>query len=118
MWIAFLSALLDPVVVGAALLGVFFVRRAWQLRLGVASVAAALSLTELIGGAQEPLGKVFASAAGAGAGGLLIAEAVRFIVAPMVALFIAGAIYAVCGLKNRGKTETGAPEPPSPDHQK
>ncbi len=105
MWIAFLSALLDPVVVGAALVAVMLARRPWQLRVSVASVAALLSLSELIGGLHEPLSAVLASAAGATAGGLLIAEATRFIVAPIVAGFFALTIFTICSFKNRNKQE-------------
>ena len=99
MWIAFLSALLDPIVVGAALFGVLLVRNAWQLRFIVAGVATAISFSELIGGLQGPLSKVLAGAAGSAAGGLLVAEAARFIIAPIAAGLIALAIYTVCGLR-------------------
>jgi hypothetical protein len=99
MWIAFLSALVDPIVVGAALLGVLVVRSAWQLRLSVAGLASALSLSELIGGMHEPLATVLANTAGAAGGGLLIAEAARFIVAPIAAGVLAIAIYTICGLR-------------------
>ncbi len=103
MWIAFLSAVLDPVVIGTALLAVMLARRVWQLRLSVASIAALMSLSELIGGLHEPLITVLASAAGAAAGGLLMAEAARFIVAPIVAGFFALTIFTICSLKNRNK---------------
>lgn len=103
MWIAFLSALVDPVVIGAALVGVMLVRSAWQLRITVASVAALLSLSELIGGMHDPLTRVLANAAGAAGAGLLIAEAARFIVAPIVAGFFALTIFTICSLKNRNK---------------
>ncbi len=103
MWITFLSALLDPVVIGAALLSVILVSSAWQLRLIVASVAALMSLSELIGGLHDPLTRVLANAVGAAAGGLLIAEAARFIVAPIVAGVFALTIYTICSLKNRSK---------------
>ena len=103
MWIAFLSALLDPIVVGVALLGVLLARSAMQLRLAVAGVAALLSLSELIGGLHDPLTKVAAGAAGAAAGGLLVAEAARLVFAPIVAGFIALTIYTVCSLRNRDR---------------
>ena len=116
MWIAFLSALLDPIVVSAALIGVLLVSSAWRLRLLVSGVAAALSLTELIGGVHDPLAEVFANAAGAAAGGLLIAEAARFIVAPIAALVIAGTIFTVCALKQRStQKEAEAAKPPPPE---
>lgn len=116
MWIAFLSALLDPIVVCTALVGVLLVSSAWRLRLIVAGVAAALSLTELIGGVQDPILHILGNAAGAAAGGLLIAEAARFIVAPIAALAIAGTIYTVCALKQRNaQKETGAAKPPPPE---
>lgn len=85
MTLAFLAALLDPIVVGSAALGVFFARSAWALRLGVMGVAAAMSLSELLGGAHEPPLVTAANAAGAAAAGLLLAEAARLIVAPIAA---------------------------------
>ncbi|MDP2358130.1 MAG: hypothetical protein Q8M31_18980 [Beijerinckiaceae bacterium] len=103
MWIAFLSALLDPIVVGAALLAVMLARNAWQLRVSVASIAAIMSLSELIGGLHEPLSEVLRSAVGAAAGGLLIAEAARFIVAPIVSGFFALTIFTICSLKGRNR---------------
>lgn len=103
MWIAFLSALLDPLVIGSALVAVLLARRPWQLRVSVATVAALLSLSELIGGLHDPLIKVFANAAGAAAGGLLIAECARFIVAPIVAGFFALTLFTIGSLKNRNK---------------
>lgn len=116
MWLAFLSVLLDPIVLCAALLGVLFVRNAWQLRLGVAGVAAALSLSELIGGLHEPLLSVLSNALGAAAGGLLIAEAVRFIVFPIASGLVALVIFTVCSLKKHGaQKETGAAKPPPPE---
>jgi hypothetical protein len=116
MWIAFLSALVDPLVVGTALIGVLLVRSAMQLRLIVGGLAAALSLSELIGGLQDPWTHVLANAVGAAAGGLLIAESARFIVAPIAAGFVALVIFTVCSLKNRSKQkETGAAKPPSLD---
>lgn len=116
MWIAFLSALLDPIVVCTALVGVLMVSSAWRLRLIVAGVAAILSLTELIGGLHDPLLHVLANAAGAAAGGLLIAEAARFIVAPIAALVIAGTIYTVCALKQYNtQKEAEAAKPPPPE---
>jgi len=105
MWIAFLSAVLDPVVIGAALVAVLLARRPWQLRASVASVAALMSLSELIGGLHEPLSAVLASAAGATAGGLLMAEAARFIVAPIVAGFFALTLFTIGSLKNRNRQE-------------
>lgn len=105
MWIAFLSALLDPIVIASALIGVLLARSAMQLRIAVASIAALLSLSELIGGLHDPVTKVLASAAGAAAGGLLVAEAARLIFAPIVAGVIALTIYTVCSLRNRDKKE-------------
>ncbi len=116
MWIAFLSALLDPIVVCTALVGVLLVSSAWRLRLIVAGVAAALSLTELIGGVQDPILHILGNAVGAAAGGLLVAEAARFIVAPIAAFVLAGTIYTLCALKQRSaQKETGAAKPPSPE---
>jgi hypothetical protein len=103
MWIAFLSALLDPVVIGAALVAVMLARRPWQLRVSVATVAALMSLSELIGGLHDPFITVLRNAAGAAAGGLLIAEAARFIVAPIVAGFFALTLFTISSLKNRNK---------------
>jgi hypothetical protein len=46
---------------------------------------------------------VLRNAAGAAAGGLLIAEAARFIVAPIVAGFFALTLFTISSLKNRNK---------------
>lgn len=101
MWIAFLSALLDPLISGTALLAVFFVKSAMQLRVIVMAVAALLSLSELIGGLDGPLLPLLSGAAGAALAGLLIAECVRMIVAPAAALIL-GLILAAVGWA-RGK---------------
>ncbi|MBX9757391.1 MAG: hypothetical protein K2Y29_01355 [Beijerinckiaceae bacterium] len=101
MSIAFLSALLDPMIVGTALVGVFLVKSAMQLRAIVAGVAMALSLSELIGGVHEPLLKILGSAAGAGLAGLLLAEAARMIVAPAAALLLGGALVAISWFRSR-----------------
>lgn len=101
MSIAFLSALLDPIIVGTALVGVFLVKSAMQLRAIVAGVAMALSLSELLGGFHDPLTKLLASAAGAGLAGLLLAEAARMIVAPAAALVLGGALAAISWLRSR-----------------
>ena len=100
MWIAFLSALLDPAIVGTALIGVFLVKSAMQLRVIVVGVAMVLSLSELIGGVHEPLVPILASAAGAGLAGLLLAEASRTILAPAAALILGVALAAIAWLRN------------------
>jgi len=103
MWIAFLSAIVDPVVVGSALVGVMLARSPMQLRAVVGAIAAALSLSELIGGVHEPLTTILGNALGAAIGGVLIAEAARFIVAPLAAGFLALVIYTLASLNNRKK---------------
>jgi hypothetical protein len=106
MWIAFLSALLDPLIVGTALVGVFLVKSPMQLRIIVAGVAMILSLSELIGGLQDPLLKILTSAAGAGLAGLLLAEASRMIIAPAAALILGGALAIIAWLRNaKAKSE-------------
>jgi hypothetical protein len=101
MTIAFLAALLDPVVLAAAGIGVFFARSAMQLRIGVMSVAAAMSLSELIGGMEDPLPTVAANAAGAAAGGLLLAEAARLVIAPVAAGVLGVALRALSWLQRK-----------------
>ena len=100
MWIAFLSALLDPAIVGTALIGVFLVKSAMQLRVIVAGVAMTLSLSELIGGVHEPLLRILSNAAGAGLAGLLLAEGARMIVAPAAALILGVALAAIGWLRS------------------
>jgi hypothetical protein len=97
MHIAFLSALLDPIVIGVAIGSVFLARSAMQMRLATMSVAAALSLTELIGGADE---SAWPGAVGAAMGGLVLAESARFILVPIVALFVALWLRALMWLRS------------------
>lgn len=101
MSIAFLSALLDPIVVAAALIGVFLVASAMQLRILVAGVASALSLSEVIGGVQEPMTTVLAGASGAALAGLLLAEASRLVIAPIAAGALGVALAAICWLRGK-----------------
>ena len=108
MSIAFLSALLDPVVIATALIAVFLVRSAMQLRLIVGGVASTLSLSELLGGVHEPLLTILASAAGAGLAGVLLAEGARLVVAPAAAGVLGLLLMAICWL--REKKSSAAPD--------
>lgn len=101
MSLAFLSALLDPIVWAAALIGVFLVASAMQLRILVAGVASTLSLSELIGGLQEPLATTLAGASGAALAGLLLAEASRLVIAPIAAGALGLTLAAICWLRGK-----------------
>lgn len=98
MHIAFLSALLDPIVIGVAIGSVFVARSAMQMRLAAMSVAAALSLTELIGG--EGAESAWPGAVGAALGGLVLAEGARFVLVPLVALFVTLWLRALMWLRS------------------